>query len=191
MNSADMSKLTITEALAQIKTIAKRVEQKERLITTNIARQERFKDPLIKDGGQAAVIAQQRQAIHDLHEEIIVLRAGILQANTTTAVTINGVTRTVQDWLTWRREVAPASSRLLRQMTTNLSATRQQAITKGLAVVSQGAAQKDDDVIVNIDEGALAVAVEYHETTLGALDGQLSLINATTKIIVRQTNESL
>ena len=41
-----------------------------------------------------------------------------------------------------------------------------------------------NDVVINLDEKALADELEGIETTLGTLDGQLSLKNATTVITV-------
>lgn len=43
--------LTITEALAEIKTVGKRVEKKREFIKAFLARQDGVKDPLEKDGG--------------------------------------------------------------------------------------------------------------------------------------------
>ena len=61
-----MSKLTITEALAEIKTIEKRIDKKRQSLQPYIARMDGVKDPLEKSGGSAAFIKAERQAIGDL-----------------------------------------------------------------------------------------------------------------------------
>jgi hypothetical protein len=63
-----MTEITITEALADVKTIDKRIEKKKYFVQSYLVRQERLKDPLEKDGGATKVIHQERQAIQDLQE---------------------------------------------------------------------------------------------------------------------------
>ena len=46
-----MSAITVTEALAEIKTTQKRIEKKREHILNFAWRQERMKDPLERDGG--------------------------------------------------------------------------------------------------------------------------------------------
>jgi hypothetical protein len=54
------------------------------------------------------------------------------------------------------------------------------AVIQNVASVTQDA--KPTDYIVNIDEARLAKEIEDLEETLGTLDGQLSLKNATVMI---------
>lgn len=181
--------ITITEALAEIKTIQKRITKKRETITTYLSRQEGLKDPLDKGGGSVKVIAAERQAIADLEARIVELRRGIQNANDVTDVAINGTTRTISDWLTWRREVAPGQSVFLGLLRNRLSLVREQARRQGASVISAvsqnvnvAADKKDVDIVVNISEKELADEIEALEETLGQLDGQLSLKNATTPI---------
>lgn len=75
----------------------------------------------------------------------------------------------------------------LNQIRQRLSAVREQAKRQG-ANVLQGAAAviqqdtKPTDHIINLDEAALAKEIEDMQETMGVLDGQLSLKNATTMI---------
>ena len=50
-------KLTITEALAEIKTVEKRIQKKREAILPFVFRQEMLRDPHEKDGGSAVVVA--------------------------------------------------------------------------------------------------------------------------------------
>jgi hypothetical protein len=178
-----MSKLTITEALAEITTIGKRIDKKQEWIGQNLIRQDRLRDPLEKQGGTAAIITQELQAIADLQARLIMLRRAIQQANEATDVTINGVTRTIADWLVWRREIAPQLKGMLSRFASTVQDWRKQAAQKGLSVITtQDVAQSPNDLIINLNERWLAEQIDQHEQVLGALDGQLSLKNATVVI---------
>ena len=179
--------LTITEALAETKTIEKRITKKRDSIAQYLARQEKVKDPLANDGGSVQFIAQEEQAVRDLEERLIGIRRAILVANTTTNVSLNGDTRPIQDWLTWRREVAPKQQAYLRGLRDGIAKIRQECMQKGLTMVSAVATIGEvsaNDVWVNISEKDLAERIEKLETMLGELDGQLSLKNATTTVTI-------
>jgi hypothetical protein len=178
--------ITITEALAEIKTIGKRLESKRASVGSFLARQDGVRDPLEKEeGGSAGFVVRERQAIGDLEQRIIDLRRGIQRANDSTAVTINGTTRSISEWLTWRRDVLPGQRQFLNTVRNTLNNVRAQARQKGSTVVSATAttaAAQPEDWVVNIDEAALAAEIEALEDTVGTLDGQLSLKNATVTI---------
>lgn len=177
--------LTITEALAEIKTIGKRLEKKREYILNNLARHDTVKDPMEKDGGSAAVLVRERQAVADLEKRVIDLRAGIQTANTQTTVSINGTAKPISDWLTWRRDVAPKQKEFLGKLRGALNSIRETAKKQGVALVGPGGTPSlPTDIIVNIDEAALAKETEDMEDILGQLDGQLSLKNAT--VIIRE-----
>lgn len=177
--------MTITEGLAEIKTIGKRLEKKRQFIMQYIARQDGLRDPLLNEGGSAASIEKERQAIRDLEERIVTIRRAIQVANAATPVTVGGQLRTVADWLVWRREVSTGEQNFLRSMGGILVNLRQDAAKKGFVIApSPDQAKSSTDIIVNVDEQSLAKDIETLETTLGDLDGQLSLKNATVTIEV-------
>ena len=175
--------ITITEALAEIKTINKRIDKKQEFIFNSLARQEGARDPLEKDGGAEVVLSRERQAINDLQTRIVDLRRGIQRANDATKVTIGEATRSISDWLIWKRDVAPKRKEFLAKISSGLKGLRENAKRQGQNVVAAGAAQQFTDIVVNIDETALAAEIETLEKTLGDLDGQLSLKNATVSIV--------
>ena len=172
----------ITEALAEIKTLGKRIEAKRGGLMPYLARQDGLKDPLDKEGGSREFVRRERQAIRDLEERIITLRRGIQVANYITSLTVQGVERPIQDWLTWRREVAQGQKALLTSIRQAVQQARQQATQKGFAVVASGTPTQPTDLLINVDEAELAGEIDRLETTLGELDGQLSLKNATVSI---------
>lgn len=178
-----MSNMTITEALAEIKTVGKRIEKKREFVNTFLCRQDAIRDPLLKDGGSAAALAAERQSIVDLEKRIVDLRRGIQLANEREVVTLNGAARTIADWLVWRREVAPGQKDFLSDMRKKIDGVREQARRQGVQMVQSGGLPvQPTDVIVNIDEKTLATEIEGLEQTLGTLDGALSLKNATVLI---------
>ncbi len=177
--------LTITEALAEIKTIGKRVQKKREFIGQYSFRQEIVRDPLDNQGGSKAVIAAEFQSVRDLEERLVTLRRAIAKANAEVMVTVGGTTRSIQDWLTWRREVAGNRKGAVLGMLQAVQNFRAQRAKDGFNVRTEASATPTDkDIIVNVDERALAVEAEELETVLGTLDGLLSLKNATTTMDV-------
>lgn len=59
-----MAQTTITEALAEIPTIEKRIEKKSEFILNYLYRQSAVRDPHEKDGGSSTLIHRELQAIH-------------------------------------------------------------------------------------------------------------------------------
>lgn len=174
-------KLTITEALAELKTIDKRLEKKREFIKGYIARQDIVKDPLEKDGGSVTAIARERQSMRDLEERKLAIRRAIAAKNMHVSIALSGQTRTIADWLVWRREVAPQRQGFLGGLRAAVQGVREQTVRKGGQVVDSGQGSGSaQDVVVNISELELAQDIEALEEALGNLDGQLSLKNATT-----------
>lgn len=180
-----MDRMTITEALAELKTIGKRIEKKRAYINSYLMRQDALKDPLEKVGGSAKVIHQERQAIGDLEGRHVAIRLAIQKINHETPVTVEGIKKSLADWLTWRKEIAAGQQQFLGNIRMQVDRARAVALQRGAAAVSGSAeATKPQDVIINIDEALLAEEQEQLETILGGLDGQLSLKNATVMIEV-------
>lgn len=179
-----MSQLTITEALAEIKTLEKRVEKKRQSIQPYLARQDGVRDPLEKTGGSAEFIKSERQSIKDLETNIIKLRIGINRANDATSITILDESKSISEWIIWRRDISKHSQNFLTVLRNGVNTIRQNAQRQGVAIIQQtvGTDNKPNDWIINVDEAALIADAEKLETILGTLDGQLSLKNATTLI---------
>lgn len=180
-----MTKFTITEALADLKTIHKRIEKKQEYISSYLVRQDGIKDPLEKDGGSAEVIKRERQAISDLEKYFVNIRTAIQKANHENTIEIEGESKTIAEWLTWRKEISSNRKAFLNKIRLAIVQARTQATTKGWAVVPAGQqANNFTDLVVHVDEAELAKQAEQIETILGKLDGQLSLKNATIVIEV-------
>lgn len=174
------STMTITEALAELKTLGARLEKNAEYVKSYIVRDERIRDPFDRAGSSsAAEIAAKRQASNDLRERWVKIRSAIHKRNQSQTLEIEGVTRSLADWIVWRREIS-------HNLKVELDALAN-AINGARARLRQGnAAQKEGEapvnMIVNLDEAALFAERERVEKILGQLDGQLSLKNATTLI---------
>lgn len=176
-----MAKLTITEALAEIPTLQKRIEKKREFILAYLYRQANTRDPHEKDGGSAALVMGAFQSITDLEVRLTKIRAAIAIANQTNVITINGTTMSIADWLTFKREIAPNEQQFLANLSNRITQLRSAAARNNVKVTDQDPGFSAD-FVVNISEKRLAEEIEKLETTLGLLDGQLSLKNATITI---------
>ena len=174
--------ITITEALQELKTISQRVSKKQEAIASYVARDSRIVDPLVKHGGSEKFITEERQSINDLRNRMIGIRSSIQSANLSNQLTIAGVTRSVADWLTWRREIATGEQTFISLLLSNIRRVRDNSQTK--AVRSAMEVTEPVNVTVNLDEQKLVKEGEQVETCLSELDGKLSLFNAVTTINV-------
>ena len=186
-----MSKLTITEALQEIKTIGKRLEAKRASIAQYVGRDFRVRDPLEKDGGSEKFIREERQAIGDLEQRVISIRTAIQRQNLDSSLTVGTASRSVAEWLTWRREISANAKSFLGAIATAIGKWRVDAQSKGGRIIAANVAYNENpdagaplQVVVNLDEKKLIEEREQIETILGELDGKLSLFNATTTIEV-------
>lgn len=181
----EVTRITITEALADIKTIDKRLQKKRESTFGFLYRQNAVVDPMLhsEPGSSQEFIKRERQAIVDLETYKIKLRTGIQNVNARETITIDGETHTINEWLTWRKEVMPSQRDYLAQIRNRIEMMRAKAQTQNISVVSVSVDTKQySDVVVNVDEAELAKEIEHIEMVVGTLDGQLSLKNATTFI---------
>jgi hypothetical protein len=168
---------TITEALAEIKTIDKRLVAKRDEVTKVVVRDARVVDPKGSEGGSEAYVTQVMQSITDLEARWVSLRAAIQKANCENVMIIQGQARTVSEWLAWRREVAEGQVRFRKHLASGIAQFRASTVQ----FRRQGTAEVDEQpiqAIVNLNETELAEQLDALELILGKLDGQLSLFNA-------------
>lgn len=186
-----MTKLTITEALQEIKTIGARVQKKRQSVSNYLARDARVRDPLEKDGGSEQFISQERQAIGDLEKRVVSIRTAIQRSNLDSSLTVGQQSMKVAEWLTWRREVSAGRKQFLGALVQGIASVRTQVQQKGGRVIAAAVAVNESigandppQIIVSVDERGLIREQEEMEEILGTLDGKLSLFNATTIIEV-------
>jgi len=181
--------ITITEALAEIVTLNKRLVSKRQGILDYLVRDEKLKDPIKDAGGSVEYVKRERQSIADLEKRVVAIRTAIQQANLATPLTLEGRTMSIFEWLSWRREVAANAQTFLSAMSTKIVQERARINYKGnrssigvSAIASVDTGSEAAQAVVNVDEGELRKEQDALETLLGTLDGKLSLFNATQKI---------
>jgi hypothetical protein len=175
---------TISEGLREVKTLHERIAKRRAFVNQHLHRQANMRDPLEGKGGQAEMINRELQAIGDMEARVIELRRAITVASLQTPVTVGDRTLSIYDWIIWKREIAPREVEHQQQIVQLLNAARMSARTRWLSVVATAGADADNsqDVIFNISEAALQEASDKLTRDLGALDGLLSVKNATTVI---------
>jgi hypothetical protein len=171
-----MSKTTITEALAEIKTIAKRIEAKERFVMNYLVRPDVVRDP--HPEGSVVVVGRELQSLRDLRTRWMRLRQAIAEANAKTHMTILGIDRTIAEWLIWRREIADGEQAFIGRISSMI-----QEVSK--EIVKQSSRENPIQPVVSVDERYLFAEAEMHQEVTGTLDGKLSLLNATTFVEVQ------
>jgi hypothetical protein len=178
-----MAKTTVTEAMAELKLIAGKVNKKREFVLKNIARIEKLRDPLEKDGGSPEVLAKEMQAVKDLEERFVKIRQAIWRSNLETKIEICGVTRTITEWLAWRREIAQGNATFLANLASSVASARSEARKRGVELRekdTEGASP--DDVVIHVNEMEIQKDQESVSDILAKLDGQLSVKNATVAI---------
>jgi hypothetical protein len=172
-----MAKITLTEALAQHKLTLKKIEDKTRELSHYTVRDERIVDPLAKSGSTSEkFVAEQMQSIEDLSTHAIRLHSSITGKNREVKVRFGNMEMTVEDALTWRREVAPLKKNLLNGILSQARTARQKAGASG--------SNEAPKVVVSFDEAEAMNKLEALSDALGKLDTELSIVNATQTIEV-------
>lgn len=173
--------ITITEALAELKTIAARIKKNRDAIVRYSFRPGDRKDPLEKEGGSEKFVAEKRQAISDLQKRFVDIRTAIMSVNLVTKLTLHDQTMSLQEWLTWRRDISVGEMQFLTAMTTTLDQHRRQVPAQTYRRPEEPAAETPQ-LVVAFSEKTLAEETEKLQQLIGDLDGKLALMNATVKI---------
>lgn len=177
--------MTITEALAELKTLKARVEKKQQFVLENVVRPGVMVDPMAKEGGQEARVTQERQAVRDILKRMEAIRLSIMRKNLETELEVLGEKRSVQGWLTWRRDIQPLVVSFTKAIADRVRQARQPGMWKQVNFQSNEDLQKFlAAVVVNVSELEVQKDWERMEEIMGTLDGKLSLHNATNMIEV-------
>lgn len=179
-----MTKITITEALAEIKLINEKIAKRRYYVLDNLVRVRQLADPLASKGGTSAVIASEVQSIADLETRLAKIRTAIMNANLVNTAEVGGQTLSIYEWLVWKREVAQNRRSFYEQIYNQTKrkleeAQRQPQVYKG----DNGQAS-----LVEMEASLpyMDFATKHSDVAdmLNKLDGVLSLKNATILIEV-------
>lgn len=174
-----MEKITITEALSEINLIKKKIESKRKIVLGLLVSPEHMKDPYESVGGSEVFIKCEVQSIADLERRQINIRSAIAKANLDHEITVGEQTKSIHDWLTWKREIAQQAISFLNSIATSVKNELDQ-LTKLPKVYKN---DKDETHLLrlksNIDLPEINKSQERLNEMFETLDGKLSLRNAT------------
>lgn len=178
--------MTITEALSEINLITKKIEKKKPEVIGSLVFFEGQTDPYMSEGGTKAFYHKTMRSIKDLQDRLMKIRKAIHQKNIETTLSVDGVTKTMDEWLTWKKDIYPVYSSLLQIMETGLS-TEVEKNKKSPRVFKTNPQDVNEEfkltkLIPSVDLGELQKEREQIISIYEKLDGQLSLKNATTTI---------
>jgi hypothetical protein len=136
------------------------------------------------DSAAAHFVAAERQSLRDLRQRYANIRIAINRVNMETSVELLGTTRTIAEWIVWKREIHTMHAEELNAIANSIKTVRTKAASLGKQISSDKDSTGPQDVIVNLDEAAVLKEAEELAATLSTLDGKLSLVNATVRITV-------
>lgn len=171
-----LQKITITEALAEIKLITKKLESKGKFVTTNLTRYKHVPD---KIGDSEKKLNEEMQSINDLYKRMVKIRNVISKANLANTIKIADEEMPITDWLSWKREVAQGQKILYL----NIQSTLKREIDK-VEMSPQGYKDADGnnkffELVCNLSYPEYVTKTQEVQEKLDKLDGLLSLKNAT------------
>lgn len=164
--------MKITEGLAEIKTLIKRIEKNREFIARNFVTTSNVVDPYAESGGLQKKVSETIQATTDLMKRIVKIRSAINTANATNRIKIGDYEQTIGEWLIWRRDILP----LLRDWERFLLQNLEQAKTHTLPA---NWVEQKVQLIISVDEKEITQYFTNILLTNEELDGKLSLANAT------------
>lgn len=171
--------ITITEALAEINLIKKKIEDGETGIKVMLVRASHVPDFYQDHGGAAVMIQRTQQALKDMRTRLLSLRSGISRANIENQITINGESKSIFDWLTWKRELYQPLERALKDHIQTLKASADKEASRPEVWKDQEGRTQLVSYIRNADLKTIEDEYNRIVDVYGKLDGQLSLKNAT------------
>lgn len=177
-----MKKITITEALAEIHLINKKIEKKKENIKRNLLTVSNIEDPFKNDGGAKEYIKREKQGIEDLYKALVKIRSEISKANLENSITIGDETKTIFSWLTWKREVANDYNSFLKEAADLVTQSLERHLKQPQVYMRGEQKEKEIEIVKyssNLDTAAWYKENEEKEDKLNKLDGLLSLKNAT------------
>ena len=179
------TEITITEALQELKTIDKRIASAKDFVLSYGVRQGTTIDPLDLEGGSHKAVPAKLDSIRDLLERKVSIRSAINAKNASTEVTVSGQTRTVADWIIWRREAFKQEIEAWAALQRKVLDARQQCASKNIQLKEDGSQpSKVNEAACFIPEGAISKRIQQLQEIESTLDGKLSVVNATTTITI-------
>lgn len=175
---------TITEALSELNLLKKKIEKKESVLREAIFNVAHAKDPFESEGGSKDYVGRELQAVSDLRRRFVKIRSSISKANLEHKITLGEETRSIYDWLSWKREISEGEISLYKDLYTRTESQINRVKQQPQVYKDENNENKMVSFIFNHDLGTLSKKQESLTETIEKLDGLLSLKNATITIDV-------
>lgn len=172
-------KTTITEALSEINLIKKKIESAQQTVLSVLNKPKHLDDAFKSDGGSPKLIERQVQSMNDNFSRLEKIRSAVSQANLDTSITVGETTKTIFDWLTWKREVAESHLTFAKNVYTQAKVELDRVARVPQVYKDEEGKTHLLEIESNVDLGTWLKKQEVLTETLEKLDGQLSLKNAT------------
>ena len=179
-----VTEMTITEALAELRLIDKKMEKARQIANANVSRMSHVEDP--HKEGSHVLVSRELQSIRDLGVRRVRIREAISQANLKIKIKIGKLDQSLSSWLTWKREVAIPEQNTIQ----GIADRAQKAFAQAQSNPQLYRENKDDEpqlakLVLNVDIADLNAEALEIEETLGVLDGKMTLMNSTTVIKIK------
>lgn len=177
-----MEKLTITQALAERQIIRSRIEREFNEMGRYMVREDNRIDPLEKSGGSEKYIKERQQSIEALIERYVRMVKAIHTFNITTNVEFNGITRTVDEWLTYHKDLVSINIENLLKIQ-NLIENAVKTNDKVMVVANKrGETEKPVQIKINTNPTEVFESLTKMTETKDRLWSMLSMLNAKSEI---------
>lgn len=175
--------MTITEALAEIKLIEKKIESKKNFVLVNLTRFKNAPDVLSKENKTSSdVLKGEMQAIHDLYSRLIKIRTNIAEANLANFIDLGGESHSIHHWLSWKREVSEKYKELFASIHRGLKSAIDSNGQRPQIFKDETGGVHLCELITNLDYQEYVKKHEETQDMIEKLDGLLSLKNAVVHI---------
>lgn len=176
------NKITITEALSEINLITKKLDDKRNAILPALFIASHVIDPYTDN---KKYVAQEMQSLTDFQARLTKIRALIQKANLEHNITIGETTKSITEWLAWKKEVATKEIDFLKKVNQRLLDQSMQAQSRPSVYQVQEADKQITKIVeykYALDLTTVTKRLEILNDIFENLDGQLSLKNATVTI---------
>lgn len=174
---------TVTELLQETKTLKERISKKRDRLVPVLCRSAMMQDVHEENGGGGEHVKRELQAIGDLEERYLVVKAAIARSNSIVRVNVQGDIRTVADWIHWRRDLANPELQFMARALAHVRASREKLFTDAKRFEGNDTFDpRTFELVVNFDEHDMAERLERLELIVAELDAKLSVSNATTQV---------
>jgi predicted dithiol-disulfide oxidoreductase (DUF899 family) len=174
-----MERMTITEALSEIKLIKAKTDKLRQLVKANLYRFEEQPDIFEKEGGSKRFAEATTQAVKDHEDRLTKIRAAITKANLENTITLGSDTKSIFEWITWKREVSQARFTFINGIQQELKNVEDKFRREPPAYRDKEQVLVFYKVQYNLDYSTFVTKAQEVADQLQKLDGQLSLKNAT------------